>query len=400
MRFAALVVLLLPALVAAQPTIVSEPGVSVAVPPPLPDVPDEEAGDDVVAAELREIEAQIELLTEGLPDAGAASSWPDLAPVAALPPIRTVVHPPDRSVPLITTTLRHTTIKLPPEESIVDFVVGDSFYFDLRGGDNVAFVKALETDRRTQITLVTNHDHAYSFDVFSTIRYRPDEVLTLQWEPDPSVTRGTVSGYRPQAVDLDFQPSALIGDFQERIARAEADAFRIQQDSAAEEAQVRSLGLQRFDEFLTAYPARVQHRYRLSAEIRAPPLFVTQVWTDGQFTYLRSRSQESPAVYSLSGQQGEEPVLVNVELRPNGLYIVDHVLGAGYAQLQGVRGDWFVWDVPPVDMLGELPLPRGNQAPEWVRTRRALSWFQRHPRLFASLVTGGLGSVVLFKVIR
>ena len=299
------------------------------------------------------------------------------------------------------TTLRHTTIQLPPEESIVDFVVGDSFYFDLRGGANVAYIKALDDDRRTQVTLVTDLDHAYSFDVFSTPRFRPDEVLTVQWQP--AVTepgRATVSGFNPGVLTLDVEPSARIGDYQQRIARAEADAFRIQQQGAAEEAQVRNLGLQRFDEFVSVYPTRVQHRYRLSAEIRAPPLFVTQLWTDGQFTYLRSRSQESPAIYSLSGQQGDEAVLVNVDLKPNGLYIVDHVLSAGYAQLQGVRGDWFLWDVPPVDMLSELPLPRGTEGPEWVRTRRSLPWIKRHPRLFASIVGAGMGSFIMVKALR
>lgn len=412
MRFALSLLLLVPAVAAAQPPIVSEPGVTVAIPPlisqedsppPLDAVPDA----DTLEGELRDIEAQIDLLSQGLADPGAATAWPELDSVAALPPIRTVVHPPDRSVTVITTTLRHTTLQLPPDESIVDFVVGDAFYFDLRGGDNVAYVKALDDDRRTQVTLVTNQDHAYSFDVFSTTRYRPDEVLTVQWTPEddsrpggPPGVRSSRGGLRPEPVELTFASSTLIDDYRERIAEAEADAFRIRQDGAAEEAQVRSLGLQRFEEFFGSYPARVQHRYRLSAEIRAPPLFVTQIWTDGQFTYLRSRSQESPALYSLSGEQASEPVLVNVDLKPDGLYIVDHVLGAGYAQLQGVRGDWFLWDVPPVGMLSELPLPRGEEGPEWIRTRASLPWFKRHPRLFATLVSAGLGTYIVFQALR
>ncbi len=377
-----------------------------AQPPAVPVVPDPagETFEDLDALEraLREAEAEIELLG-GLdaPPPGPRAGWPDLEPLAGLPPIRTVMHPGDRSVPVVTTLLRHTTILLPAEESIVDYVVGDAAYFDVRGADNVAYIKAMSDGRRTQVTLVTNFNRAYSFDVFSTADLRPDEVLTVRWPVErPAGSSALVPGFDPASFDISFAPAESLADYRERIGRAEADALGVAEEAAREEARVRELGLRRFDEYLSSYPRRIQFRYRLSEEIRSAPLLVTQMWTDGVFTYLRSRAQESPALYTLSGPDGDEPVLVNVDLRPDGLYVIDHVAAAGYAQLQGARGDWFVWDVPPLAMLAETPLPRGSAEPPWVRTRRSRPWVKRHPWLFGLLVGGGAGSVALLKVLR
>ncbi len=395
---AALLLVVSPA--AAQPPVVPDPDASVEMPAlPLPGDADQL---DQLDRAIAEAEAEIEMLTSSLGPA-RPGAWPDLEALSEISPIRTVLHPADRSIPVLTTMLRHTTLLLPADESIVDFVVGDAAYFDLRGADNVAYVKAMAENRRTQVTLVTNYNRAYSFDVFSTTDLRPDEVLTILWPGGgDSETPGNtlVPGFDPRGIEVNFASSTVVADYQSRIRAAEADALRIAEDGATEEARIRELGFRRFEEYLASYPQRIQFRYRLSDDIREAPLFVTQMWTDGTFTYLRSRAQESPALYSLSGVEGDEPVLVNVDLRPDGLYIVDHVMQAGYARLQGARGDWFVWDVPPVAMLSDMPLPRGGDAPEWVRTRRSLPWFKRHPRLTGLLVSAGLGTVALVKVLR
>lgn len=380
------------------PPVVSQPGVSVALPPSLDGSAAGGMSPEAVQRALREVEAELDLL-DGDPE--QLPGWPDLTSVSALPPIRTVEQPDDRSIVLLTTTLRHTTIMLPPGEAIVDFVVGDSFYFDVRGADNVAYLRAMDDERRTTLTLVTDHNRAYSFDVFATAAHRPDEVVTVRRPIDPSLDPArVVPGFDPDGLELDFAPSYLVPDYEARIAQVEADVLRISEAGAREEARIRELGFERFDDYLRSYPQRIQFRYRLSEEIRAAPLFVTQIWTDGVFTYLRSRAQESPAIYSLSGTQGEDPALVNVTLRPDGLYVVDHVLGAGFAQLQHARGEWYLWDVPPLDMLSELPLPRGTEGPGWVRTRRSLPWIKRHPKLFGTLLGAGLGTFALVKLAR
>ena len=273
----------------------------------------------------------------------------------------------------------------------------------MRGADNVAFVKAMDLGRRTRLSLVTASNRTYSFDVFSTAAYRPDEVLVVDWwgggpaDAGEGGATGLEPGFDPEGLALDFAPAAAVADYEARIAAAEEDVFRITEEAAREEVRIRELGSQRFAEYLRSYPRRVQMRYRLSDRLRAAPLLVTQVWTDGQFTYLRSRSEESPALYSLTGVEGEEPVFVNYTLSPDGLYVVDHVLGAGFAQLQGARGEWHLWDVPPLSAVAELPLPRGGEGPEWVRTRTSQPFVRRRGKLLAWLGVAAAGAVVAWK---
>ncbi len=387
---------------AAQPPSAAPPPAREPVVLELPEGPP--PGADLTAEEidrvLAGVEAELDLLRG---ESGAvppdALSWPDLAPLAELAPIRRVVAPSDRSMPVLTTTLRHTTLQLAPDEDIVDFVLGDSFYFDVRGTDNMAFVKPMDDRRRTTLSLVTAASRTYSFDLFSTTEFRPDEVLIVEWPESggagaDSVASAPVPGFDPDAYDVGFVPVGVVADYRRRLAAAEQDALDVAAEAAREHARVRALREARFDDYMRVYPRRVQMRYRLTPEIRRAPLFVNQIWTDGQFTYLRSSAQESPALYSLTGVEGAEPVFVNFTLSPDGLYVVDHVLGAGYAQLHGARGEWHLWDVPPLAMLAEQPLPRGGP-PHWVPTRSSKSWVRRHPRLTATLVGAGVAAVAL-----
>ena len=396
---------LFPAWAAAQP-VAPPPAEPAAQPGGALALPSNPELDNVLA----DIQAELARLAgQGGPgggDEGLPADWPDLTPLARAAPIRQVVHPADRSITVLTALLRHTVLLLPVDERIVDYVVGDALFFDVRGADNVAYVKAMAPNRRTQLSLVTDRNRAYSFDLFSTAVHRPDEVLTILWEPerapsDGDVGAGLVAGFDEPFV-LDFAPAERVTELRRRIGAAEADQRRIEADAQRQLRTVEELAERRFTEFLRAYPRRLQFRYRLTPEIQEAPLFITQIWTDGQFTYLRSSAQESPAIYTLSGIEGEEPVLVNVELSPAGLYVIDHVVGAGFAQLHGARGEWFLWDVPPLGILPEIVeqgLPPAGRPPAWIPTRASRSWFRRHPKLFGWLVASGVGgSIVLSKV--
>ena len=61
------------------------------------------------------------------------------------------------------------------------------------------------------------------------------------------------------------------------------------------------------------------------------------MWHDGQFTYLRSRAQESPALYE---RKDGEPSLVPYDLTESGLYIVRRIVGEGWLQLGKERARW------------------------------------------------------------
>ena len=78
------------------------------------------------------------------------------------------------------------------------------------------------------------------------------------------------------------------------------------------------------------------------------------MWHDGQFTYLRSRAQESPALYEL---RDGEPALVAYDLSEDGLYIARHVLGDGWLQIGDKRAAW------RFHAAGSAPMSRWKQ---WV----------------------------------
>ena len=61
------------------------------------------------------------------------------------------------------------------------------------------------------------------------------------------------------------------------------------------------------------------------------------MWNDGQFTYLRSRAQESPALYE---RKDGQPSLIPYDLTEDGLYVVRRVVGAGWLQIGKERAAW------------------------------------------------------------
>ena len=351
----------------------------------------------------------LEDIEDDAPQLGSVALWPDLTFDAQQPPIRELVHPDDRSVRILTRPLRHTTLMLAPQERIVDIVVGDAIFFEVTGADNVAFLKPMQQDRRTSVSLTTNLDRTYAFDVFSTITHRPDEVVRVRW-PEAQQSGdafgfpagGVVAGFADRDFGLDFVPARRLDDIRSRIRRVRQQHQRVVADGAAQLAAVERLAETRYDEFLRAFPRRIEARYRLSPEIQSAPLFIHQMFTDGQFTYLRSSAQESPALYTLSGSQGAEPSLVNVTLSPEGFYVIDHVVAAGFAQLHGARGEWYLWDIPPMTILPEVVragLPADGLPPRWIRAGEARSWSAKHPKMLRWLIGSGIaGTITLLTV--
>ncbi|MDE0395676.1 MAG: TrbG/VirB9 family P-type conjugative transfer protein [Gammaproteobacteria bacterium] len=217
------------------------------------------------------------------------------------------------------TRLRHTTvIVLPAGENILDFVVGDSDYWHLTGAANVAFVKPLAPESETNIALVCESGRIYSFLVAERSKEVPHLLVRLSAGGETAsggdggepafVARSEVAAYREMAAGATEAA---------RLARAEADA--------------------EIEAFRAAYPTRLAFEYRLDGEASERPFLVDAMWHDGEFTYLRSRAQESPALYELVDG---EPALVAYDLTEDGLYIARHVLGDGWLQIGDERMAW------------------------------------------------------------
>ena len=223
------------------------------------------------------------------------------------------------------TQVRHTTvIVLPAGENILDFVVGDSEYWHLAGAANVAFLKPLRPDAATNIALVCESGRIYSF----LVAEHSDGPLHL-------VVR----------VESGAEETGLYSDGTGRpafVARSEVAAYQQMAAEAAEAAmtareEAESRAASEIEAFRAGYPARLAFEYRLDEDAADRPFLVEAMWHDGEFTYLRSRAQESPALYEL---RDGEPALVAYDLTDDGLYIARHVLGDGWLQIGDERASW------------------------------------------------------------
>ena len=223
------------------------------------------------------------------------------------------------------TRVRHTTvIVLPQGENILDFVVGDSEYWHLTGAANVAFLKPLAEEVATNIALVSESGRIYSFLAAEEGAGEPHLVVRVERGGEGEAAGGG-SGGGPA-----FVARSEVAAYRQMAAEAAERARR-----AREEAESRLAS--EMEAYRAAYPKRIAFEYRLDEEAAERPFLVEAMWHDGEFTYLRSRAQESPALYELKDGR---PSLVAYDLSAGGLYVARHVLGDGWLQIGEERMSW------------------------------------------------------------
>ena len=229
------------------------------------------------------------------------------------------------------TQVRHTTvIVLPADENILDFVVGDSEYWHLTGAANVAFLKPLRPDAATNIALVCESGRIYSFLVAEQSDGPPH--LVVRVESGAEAARLSGGSGRPA-----FVARSEVAAYQQMAAEAAEAARSAREAAEAGILEARTQAESAIEEFRARYPERLAFEYRLDGDAADRPFLVEAMWHDGQFTYLRSHAQESPALYEL---RDGEPALVAYDLTEEGLYIARHVLGDGWLQIGDKRAAW------------------------------------------------------------
>ena len=225
----------------------------------------------------------------------------------------------DDRIHSIRARVRHTTlIVLPASERILDFVAGDSEYWHLTGAANVAYLKPLAEDAATNIALVCESGRIYSF------------LVSEHGEEPPHLVVRVESGAEAAGMSGAGAPAF--------VARSEVAAYRQMAAEAAEAARgARAAAEAEIKAFRAEYPTRLAFEYRLDRDASKRPFLVEAMWHDGRFTYIRSRAQESPALYEL---RDGEPSLVAFDLGEDGLYVARRVLGDGWLQIGDERLRW------------------------------------------------------------
>ena len=275
--------------------------------------------------------AAASLTAQETPDAAAepGTTAPEPTP-AADPSVIQVADNPDQIV-RIRTRVRHTTvIQLPARENILDFVVGDSEYWHLTGAANLAFLKPISEGVNTNVALVCESGRIYSFLV-SEQPGQPQLVVRFvsEADSDPRISPG---GHQPAFVARD-----QVAAYQQMAEQARQTAIAAQSEAEQQIMAVRQQAEGEINSFRAVYPTRLKFPYRLQDKALKWPFLVQGMWHDGQFTYLRSNAQESPALYEI---KDGKPALVAYDLTEDGLYVARHLLGDGWLQIGKERAQW------------------------------------------------------------
>ena len=262
-----------------------------------------------------------------------AQETPQETPEAsAEPSVMRVTDNPDQII-RVRTRVRHTTvIQLPGRENILDFVVGDSEYWHLAGAANLAFLKPISEGVNTNVALVCESGRIYSFLV-SEQTGQPHLVVRIESgaESDPRISPG---GHEPAYVARD-----QVAAYQQMAEQARQTAMAAQTEAEQQIDAVRQEAEGEINSFRAVYPTRLKFPYRLADKAMKWPFLVQGMWHDGQFTYLRSNAQESPALYEI---KDGKPSLVAYDLTEDGLYVARHLLGDGWLQIGKEKAQWKV----------------------------------------------------------
>ena len=227
---------------------------------------------------------------------------------------------------------RHTTvIVLPATENVLDFVVGDSEYWHLTGAANLAFLKPIAEGVTTNVALVCESGRIYSFLVTEQSKGQPHLVVRIepQSEDDPRISPGK---HEPA-----FVARGRVTAYQQMAETAIETARAAQVEADSRVADAAALAAGESEAFQAQYPTRLKFPYRLDDKAINWPFLVEGMWHDGEFTYVRSNAQESPALYE---QKDGKPSLVAYDLGEDGLYIARHVLGDGWLQIGKQKARW------------------------------------------------------------
>ena len=230
----------------------------------------------------------------------------------------------------VTTRIRHTTvIQLPAHETILDFIVGDSEYWHLTGAANLAFLKPIGERVTTNVALVCESGRIYSFLV--TERAAPPHLVVriLASDAEPAST-----GHIPA-----FVARSRVAEYQAMAEQSRQTVAAVQTEAEEEIAAVRQEATALVDRFRATYPTQLKFPYELDEKAARWPFLVEGMWHDGQFTYLRSTAQETPALYE---NKDGQPSLIPYDLEADGLLIVRRLIGRGWLQIGRKRVGWNV----------------------------------------------------------
>jgi type IV secretion system protein VirB9 len=227
------------------------------------------------------------------------SLWADTDDAHAVREARTVKYA-AKDIVRLTTRPRFTTlILLPPQERILDFVIGDKDAWVLEGTQNFAYLKPTKPGLETSMDLITAAGNIYTFYCVSADAAQPD--LKVFVEPSDEKLLNAVTG----------APRLL--------PATEIDQFR---EAAALEIKAAQEQSNRFRSDYAVHALKFDYKFKKNKK----PFKLSAIYHDDRFTYIHSSATEKPTLYEVKDGQ---PTLINFTLQ-DGVYVIDHIVDKGY----------------------------------------------------------------------
>lgn len=211
--------------------------------------------------------------------------------------------------------LRYSTlIILPEKEEILDFTTGDKEFWIINGAHNLCYIHPAQAGIRSNLNLITASGHVYSF-LLTEISSDPNGEPDLKVFVEPKEESGLNAGAFAQG---------FVSANEVEAYKREIQTIREQTASQIQTAQANAQ--QQIQRFRSEYGAKLQFDYQFDAKGAGKPFFVTAIYHDELFTYIKCAATEKPAVYEI---KDGKPNLINFDLQ-NGVYIVPKIVDTGY----------------------------------------------------------------------
>ena len=130
-----------------------------------------------------------------------------------------------------------------------------------------------------------------------------------------------------------------IAEYQQMVEQSRRTVVTVQTEAEEAIAAAHQEATALVDRFRSTYPTQIKFPYQLDKKAARWPFLVEGMWHDGQFTYVRSAAQETPALYENTDGQ---PSLIPYDLEDDGLLIVRRLIGRGWLQIGRERAGWNV----------------------------------------------------------
>lgn len=227
------------------------------------------------------------------------SLWADTNDSPAVREARTIKYSTKDIVRLNTRPRFTTLILLPPQERILDFVIGDKDAWVLEGTQNFAYLKPTKAGLETSMDLITASGNIYTFYCVSADAPQPD--LKVFVEPSDEKLLNAANG-TPRLL-----PSTEVEQFREAAA-LEVKAAQEQTNHFRNDYAVHAL--------------KFNYKFKKNKK----PFKLSAIYHDDRFTYIHSSATEKPTLYEVKDGQ---PTLINFTLQ-DGVYVIDHIVEKGY----------------------------------------------------------------------